>query len=618
MLRCARRVHRGVIGLIACVGFAATELGTSSVARASEDLTRIQDVFRDAIRRATPATVVCRPTGARSDRAGFSSGVLVHPRGLILSDGDAGLVWEMVDGRLVKSWQDQVTVRLVGMEGAPSRAGVVIARDRDVDSSLIELREVGPKPYPFVPLGRSADLRVGDFALALGTTFDDEGITPPTLTAGLVSAITARTSGGLDEERLWIFTSAAINQGVNGGPLIDLEGRLVGTVSTYLDPEPDEPHPYLGKAVPVDRLRATFASRPEMADVIAVATDVPARDAGVAGAMESAMHRAAMRAWPSVVSLEVKRSAPVRGETLLDDAVVTLPRWTGPITAYVADDRGHLVTSLHNLTNLADRARPTWTPPPGADHETGLKHVLGATAHLADGRSVAAQFVGYDVRSGIGVFALDPSAVPHPQPLVPAGTTALRRGRFVLVVGNPYGASRPPQPLLTMGVLGKVHDARTAAPWRGQWQTDAAVLDTSAGGPALDVEGHVLGLSHLWHPARHGRGSGIAFIVPQADVERALADVLAGRTAAPGVFGVWFAPGPHAIVSRTLPNSAAAAAGVAAGDRIVALDGLPIATSADARNLLLQRYAGEEVTASIERGGTVREVNVVLTPREPE
>src|SRR5690606_36821227 len=127
---------------------------------------------------------------------------------------------------------------------------------------------------------------------------------------------------------------------------------------------------------------------------------------------------------------------------------------------------------------------------------------------------------------GIGVFALDAADGPFPPPLPPADEAALRRGRFVLALGNPYGAARPSQPLLTMGVLGKVHHESSAAPWRGQWQTDAAVLDVNAGGPAIDVEGRLLGLLHLWHPACHGRGSGIGFVVPRTDVEAALADVL--------------------------------------------------------------------------------------------
>ena len=587
----------------------------ASPARASDDLTHVQEVFRDAIRRATPATVVCRPRGVASERAGFSSGVLVHPRGLVLSDGDAGLVWVTVDGRVTKSWSDDVVVRLVGQRGSAARTGRVVARDHDRDTSLIELVDGGTTPLPFVPIGVSADARVGDFALALGTTFDDEGVTPPTLTAGLISALSKMPEGEAGGPWRSIFTSAAINQGVNGGPLIDLAGRLVGTVSTYLDPEPDEPHPYLGKAVPIDLIRATFAAHSQMDEIVAAVDEAPAIDKGPAGALESTVHAAALAAWPSVVSLDVKRRAPVRGDTLLDESVVTLPRWRGPVTAFVADSEGHLVTSLHNLTNLADRARPTWRPPEGADHDSGLADIEGATVHLGGGRSVAARFLGHDIKRGVGVFVVDQDADQLPPPLQAAPEGALARGRFVLALGNPYGGERPDAPLLTMGVLGKRHADRAPTAWRGQWQTDAAVLDTNAGGPAVDLEGHVLGLLHLWHPARHGRGSGIAFVVPWSDVQQAVAGVLAGTAPVPGVFGVWFANAPAVLVSRTLEGGAAASAGVRVGDRLTALDGQEVSTPGEARNVLLQRYAGETVTATVRRGDQVLEIDVVLEAR---
>ncbi|MGE0192248.1 MAG: trypsin-like peptidase domain-containing protein [Planctomycetota bacterium] len=585
-------------------------------ASAGEDLTRVQEVFRDAIRRATPATVVCRPRGVASARAGFSSGVLVHPRGLVLSDGDAGLVWVTVAGRVTKSWSDDVVVRLVGQPGAASRRGRVVARNRDIDASLIELVDAGDTPLPYVPIGTGAEARVGDFALALGTTFDDEGVTPPTLTAGLISALAENAAGDASGPWRTIYTSAAINQGVNGGPLISLTGRLVGTVSTYLDPEPDEPHPYLGKVVPIDVVRAAFAELAPMDEVVAVAAVAPAIDKGPAGALESTVRAAAHAAWPSVVSLEVKRRAPVRGETLLEESVVTLPRWGGPVTAVVADADGHVVTSLHNLTNLADRARPTWRPPEGADHMSGLADIEGATVWLAEGVSLPARFVGHDLKRGVGLFVVEHGADQLPPPLAAASGEALTRGRFVLALGNPYGAERPRAPLLTMGVLGKRHDDRAPAAWRGQWQTDAAVLDTSAGGPAVDLEGKVLGLLHLWHPARHGRGSGIAFIVPWSDVREAVAGIAAGTAPQPGVFGVWFANAPTALVSRTLEGGPAAAAGVRVGDRVMALDGQDVTSPGEARAVLLQRFAGETVTATIRRGEQVLTIDVVLAARE--
>ena len=77
--------------------------------------------------------------------------------------------------------------------------------------------------------------------------------------------------------------------------------------------------------------------------------------------------------------------------------------------------------------------------------------------------------------------------------------------------GDPSGSKSLIDPLLTMGILSKVHADTAAAPWRGMWQTDAGAIDGNVGGAAVDLEGRLLGMLTFWDPARHGRNSGIAF-----------------------------------------------------------------------------------------------------------
>ena len=217
----------------------------------SEGLRAVENEFRETIRRVVPAAVTCRPWGVDGSNSGFSSGVLVSPDGLILSDGDAGLVWSRRGGEAVKSWRDDIEVRVVKAGGGDYQTfrARVLFRDTTVDTSLLRITNPPRTPLPFVPPGRSDQLRVGDFALILGTTFDDRGVSPPTLTAGLISAFTYLNTSATNRYE-FVYTSAAVNLDVNGGPMVDLRGRLVGTVSTFLDPEPDEPFQFLGKAGP--------------------------------------------------------------------------------------------------------------------------------------------------------------------------------------------------------------------------------------------------------------------------------------------------------------------------------------------------------------------------------
>jgi serine protease Do len=75
---------------------------------------------------------------------------------------------------------------------------------------------------PTVPLGKSADLRVGDWVIAIGNPFGLE----QTVTAGIVSAKGRVIGGGPYED--FIQTDASINPGNSGGPLLNLKGEVVG------------------------------------------------------------------------------------------------------------------------------------------------------------------------------------------------------------------------------------------------------------------------------------------------------------------------------------------------------------------------------------------------------
>ena len=101
-------------------------------------------------------------------------------------------------------------------------------------------------PSP-IPVGSSADLRVGQSVLAIGNPFGLDH----TLTTGIVSALNRTVdneSGGVIDNV--IQTDAAINPGNSGGPLIDSAGRLVG-INTMIY-SPSGAYAGIGFAVPVD------------------------------------------------------------------------------------------------------------------------------------------------------------------------------------------------------------------------------------------------------------------------------------------------------------------------------------------------------------------------------
>jgi len=98
---------------------------------------------------------------------------------------------------------------------------------KDEETDLAVLRAVDAKePFPYLELGDSDALEVGDLVLAVGNPF---GV-GQTVTSGIVSAV-ARTRVGISDYRFFIQTDAAINPGNSGGALVAMDGRLVGVNS---------------------------------------------------------------------------------------------------------------------------------------------------------------------------------------------------------------------------------------------------------------------------------------------------------------------------------------------------------------------------------------------------
>ena len=125
------------------------------------------------------------------------------------------------------------------------------ARPLDIDrSDDLALIKIDPrKPLPFLPLGDSDKLQVGQKVLAIGNPFGLEG----TLTTGVVSSI-ARNIQSETGPKLegMIQTDAAINGGNSGGPLLDSSGNVIGINTAILG----QNNIGIGFALPINRAKA--------------------------------------------------------------------------------------------------------------------------------------------------------------------------------------------------------------------------------------------------------------------------------------------------------------------------------------------------------------------------
>jgi serine protease Do len=143
----------------------------------------------------------------QAPRHGFGSGFLVDPKGVILTN------WHVVGGA------DRLVVTLKDGRKFVTRN---IAGDRKTDLAIVRIDTKG-KELPYLELGDSDAMQIGDRVLAVGAPFGLTG----SVTAGIVSA-KGRNGLQMNMYEDFIQTDAAINPGNSGGPLVNLEGRVIG------------------------------------------------------------------------------------------------------------------------------------------------------------------------------------------------------------------------------------------------------------------------------------------------------------------------------------------------------------------------------------------------------
>lgn len=162
---------------------------------------------------------------------GQASGVIVNPDGHILTNSH--VVHNM----------DKISVQLTDGREFPAK---VLGEDPNSDLAVIKIEA---QDLPHLTLGNSDELEVGQWVAAIGNPFGLQG----TLTAGVVSA---KSRNNLDIARYedFIQTDAAINQGNSGGPLVTLNGEVIG-INTAIATTTNSGYLGIGFAIPSNMAR---------------------------------------------------------------------------------------------------------------------------------------------------------------------------------------------------------------------------------------------------------------------------------------------------------------------------------------------------------------------------
>lgn len=120
---------------------------------------------------------------------------------------------------------DEVTVTLPNNDKYKAK---IVGRDKKVDLALLKVEAA--KPLPFVPLGDSDAIRVGDWVIAIGNPYGLGG----TVTQGIISARQRSINAGPFDD--FLQTDAPINRGNSGGPLFNTNGEVIGINSAIFSP----------------------------------------------------------------------------------------------------------------------------------------------------------------------------------------------------------------------------------------------------------------------------------------------------------------------------------------------------------------------------------------------
>ena len=159
-----------------------------------------------------------QPPGERRDApprrtTSLGSGFLIDASGIIVTNHH---VIDKADEILVRLQDDrEMTAEVVG---------------RDPKTDLAVLRVEADGPLPFLEFGDSDKTRVGDWVVAIGNPFGFSS----TVTAGIVSARKRDIRAGPYDD--FIQTDAAINKGNSGGPMLNLDGRVIGVNTAITSP----------------------------------------------------------------------------------------------------------------------------------------------------------------------------------------------------------------------------------------------------------------------------------------------------------------------------------------------------------------------------------------------
>lgn len=299
---------------------------------------------------------------------------------------------------------------------------------------------------------------------------------------------------------------------------------------------------------------------------------------------------------PQVQQSESERVALIRRIT--PSAVSVLAAGTGAGSAVLVTADGFALTNFHVVAQLGDVMY----------------------CGLPDGGMCPGVVVGLDPTGDVAMIKL---LGRDSFPLAPLGNSDdLKVGEWVMALGNPFNLSVDFQPTVTFGIISGLH--RYQYPAGGGYlespdciQTDAAINPGNSGGPLFNLRGEVVGVnSRVSFEKRVRVNSGFGYAVSINQIKHFYHALKAGRVVDRATLGATLSSDPEGrpVVTDILPESDAYRRGLRVGDEVTSLDGRPVTTVNEFKNLVGTLPSGWRVPLVAHRGGERLETRVRLMP----
>lgn len=240
------------------------------------------------------------------------------------------------------------------------------------------------------------------------------------------------------------------------------------------------------------------------------------------------------------------------------------------------------------------------------------------TVTLTDGRNLSAKLVGTDPDADVAVIQVKADKLTA---LPVADSEKLRVGDFVIAIGNPFGLGQT----VTSGIVSALGRSGLGIEGYEDFiQTDASINPGNSGGALVNLRGELIGINTAII-APSGGNVGIGFAIPINMVRNVMDQLIAYGEVRRGYLGVVVQDltpelanafgldnNRGVVVAQVVPGSAAAKAGLKAGDVVFSIDGHKVRNAANLRNRVGMLRVGEKIEMDIKRENKVLTLNVVI------